>query len=346
MLVSVIVPVYNSEKYIKACIESILNQSYTKLEIIIINDGSNDNTDNLVRELIKKDDRILYIYQENKGVSYTRNRAIGLANGEFIVFVDSDDTIEKNYIELLINKIRNDNLDLVTCGYTDISIYGDIKLNDFYKNNSILNKEEFINNIFKGVGGTLWGKIFRREIIKRNNIKMKDNIFMCEDLLFVLEYSIKSNTFGAIEECLYNYNRKNDNSISTKINFEYYNNLIIVMEEIEKRLNKNYFSKEFIDSILCERIRNLIMSFSIMQHKKNHKYSKGKKINNLKYMFENKYFNRYRNLFEWKNKNEYILVKFIKEKKVKKVYYYSYYIFFIGEIKKNIRKFISSRGIR
>lgn len=344
MLVSVIVPVYNSEKYLKACIESILNQSYIDLQIIIINDGSKDNTTQIARELIKEDNRIIYIEQENKGVSYTRNLGIDLAKGEFIVFLDSDDTIESNYIELLVNKIRNDNLDLVTCGYTDISIYGTIKLNDFYKGNCILDKQEFINDIFKGVGGTLWGKIFKKEIINKNNIRMKPNIFMCEDMIFVLEYSIKSNTFGAIKECLYNYNRRNENSVSSKISFEYFNNLIIVMEQIEKILKENHFSKEFIDSILCERIRNLAISFSVMQHHRKYGYTKNKKINNLKYIFENKYFEKYKYLFQGRSKSEYILVKFIKEKNIRKVYYYSYYIFFISEIKRNIRKLISNGG--
>lgn len=341
-MVSVIVPVYNGEKYLRECIDSICNQSYTDLEIIIINDGSNDNTSKIAKQIESKDNRVIYVEHENKGVSYSRNKGLDLATGEYIVFVDCDDTIEKGYIELLFNQISKNNLDIVSCGYTDISIYGTIKLNDFYIGNSMLNKDEFINNIFKGVGGTLWGKIFKTEIINKNKIRLNNNIFMCEDMLFVLQYSMQSRSFGAIEQSLYNYNRKNENSISSKINFEYFDNLIKVMKSIEVILNENKYDKNFIDSILCERIRSLTISFSIMQHDKNHKYSRNEKMNNIIYIFKNQYFKTYKELFKGNNRSENTLINLIKNEDVKKLYYYSYYIFYINKIKTNIRKLIGN----
>lgn len=341
-MVSVIVPVYNGEKYLRECIDSICNQSYTDLEIIIINDGSNDNTSKIAKQIESKDNRVIYVEHENKGVSYSRNKGLDLATGEYIVFVDCDDTIEKGYIELLFNQISKNNLDIVSCGYTDISIYGTIKLNDFYIGNSMLNKDEFINNIFKGVGGTLWGKIFKTEIINKNKIRLNNNIFMCEDMLFVLKYAMKCNSFGAIEQSLYNYNRKNENSISSKINFEYFDNLIKVMKSIEVILNENKYDKNFIDSILCERIRSLTISFSIMQHDKNHKYSRNEKMNNIIYIFKNQYFKTYKELFKGNNRSENTLINLIKNEDVKKLYYYSYYIFYINKIKTNIRKLIGN----
>lgn len=342
MLVSVIVPVYNGEKYLKSCIDSIRVQSYKNLEIIIINDGSNDKSSEIIKEIATEDKRIIYAEQENKGVSSTRNNGIDIAKGEFIIFVDCDDTIEKNYVELLLDKIKKSSLDIVACGYTDISIYGIIKLNDFYKGNSILNKDKFISNIFNGVGGTLWGKMFKREIIEVNNIRMNPNIFMCEDMIFVLQYAMKSNSFGAIEESIYNYNRKNESSVSSKINFEYFDNLIEVMKAIEDVLNENKYDKKYIDSILCERIRSLTISFSIMQHDKKHKYSKNEKINNIICIFKNEYFVRYKELFVGNNRTESALIKLIKDGNIKKLYYYSYYIFFINKIKTSIRKLTSN----
>lgn len=344
MKVSIVVPVYNGEKYLKNCIDSIQNQSYRELEIIIINDGSKDNSSKIIKEIAKLDNRIIYMEQENRGVSFARNKGVELAEGEFIAFIDCDDSIEKNYIESLVRKCIDNNLDIVTCGYTDISMYGSIKLNDFYKGNFILSKDEFVNNIFKDVGGVLWGKIFRKEIIDRNYIRMNPDIFMCEDMIFVLQYAMKSNTFGAIDEVLYNYNRKNEESVSSKINFKYFNNLIEVMEEIECILNKNNYEKEFIDSILCERIKSLACSFSIMQHNKKHNYSKKEKINNIICIFENKYFKRYKDLFMFSNKNEQLLIKYIKEENISKLYYYSFCIFFANNIKKNIRKLFNNGG--
>lgn len=344
MKVSVITPVYNGEKYLEECIDSIRNQSHSDLEIIIINDGSVDGTSLLAKEIANKDKRIIYIEKKNEGVSSARNSGIDVATGEFIVFVDCDDTIERNYVELLLNKINKDDLDIVACGYTDISIYGSVKLNDFCNEDSMLNKDEFIINIFKGVGGTLWGKIFKTEIIKKNKIRLNEDIFMCEDMLFVLQYSIESSRFGVIKKSLYNYNRKNENSISSRINFKYFNNLIEVMNEIEKILNKNKYDERFIDSILSERSRSLSISFSIMQHDKKHKYSKIQKMNNLIYIFENNYFKKYKNLFFGRSRSEDILVKFIKKENIKSVYYYSYYIFIKSEIKRSIRKIINNGG--
>ena len=338
MKVSVITPVYNGEKYLEECIDSIRNQSYSDLEIIIINDGSVDSTSKMAKEIANKDERVIYIEKKNEGVSSARNSGINAATGEFIVFVDCDDTVERNYVELLLNEIKKDNLDIVTCGYTDISIYGSIKLNDFYNGNSIINKDEFIIDIFKGVGGTLWGKIFKTEIINKNKIRLNKDIFMCEDMIFLLQYSMQSNRFGVIEKSLYNYNRKNENSISSRINFKYFNNLIEVMNEIEKILNENKYDEKFIDSILSERIKRLSISFSIMQHDKRHEYSKFEKINNIKFIFKNDYFKKYKAVFDSSNRKEKKLIKFIKEEDIKKVYDYSYYIFFIGKIKRIIRK--------
>ncbi|CAM2076857.1 MAG: Glycosyltransferase 2-like domain-containing protein [uncultured Clostridium sp.] len=339
-MVSVIVPVYNGEKYLRECIDSICNQSYKDLQIIIINDGSKDNTSRIAKQIVCKDNRIIYTEHENRGASYSRNKGLDLATGEYIVFVDCDDTVEKEYIELLLKQITKNNLDIVSCGYTDISIYGTIKLNDFYIGSSILNKDDFINNIFNGVGGTLWGKIFKTEIINKNKVRLNNNIFMCEDMIFVLNYAMQSKKFGAIEENLYNYNRKNENSVSSKINFKYFNNLVEVMKEIEKILSQNKYDSKFIDSILSDRIKNLVLSFSIMQHDKRHKYSRDKKIDNIKFILENNYLKKYKNVLYATNKSEQRLIKFIKEDNIKNIYYYSYYIFFMMKLKKSIKNFL------
>ena len=161
---------------------------------------------------------------------------------------------------------------------------------------------------------------------------------MCEDMLFVLQYAMKSKVFGAIEESLYNYNRKNENSVSSKINFNYFDNLVSVMKEIEKILNQNKYDSKFIDSILSDRTKNLVLSFSIMQHDRRHKYSREKKIDNIKAILENNYLKKYKNVFYAINKSERKLIKFIKEEDIKNIYYYSYYIFLIMEFKRSIRK--------
>lgn len=336
-LVSIIVPVYNSEQYIFNSINSILNQTYKNLEIIIINDGSTDRTDEILNEIALKDKRIVYVNQKNIGVSETRNKGIQLSKGEYITFMDSDDTVEAEYIEKLMEEILKNKFDIVTCGYTDISKYGIVKLNDFYNNNTILSKDEFINRIFNGVGGTVWGKVFRRNIIIENNIKMKQNIFMCEDMIFVLEYVMKCNKYGAINENLYNYNRLNENSISSRIDMEYYNNLVIVISEIQKILKENNYEKGYIDSILCHRIQSMSTSFLIMQHDKKHKYSKSEKIDNIKFILNNKYNNLYKNKFIGNTFKDKLMIALIKKNSVKCLNYYSKLLYKIQIIKDKVK---------
>lgn len=116
-LISVVVPVYNVENYLKKCIDSIINQTYKKLEIILVDDGSTDSSKEICDEYIKKDGRIKVIHKENGGLSSARNVGIDIANGKYICFIDSDDWIEKSMLEKLINIAKNNNFDIVLCDY-------------------------------------------------------------------------------------------------------------------------------------------------------------------------------------------------------------------------------------
>lgn len=227
-LVSIIVPVYNCENFIKDCIESLINQTWKNIEIIIVDDGSEDNTKNIVQNYCLIDSRIKLYSKSNSGPSVARNYGISKSSGKYISFCDADDTLSENYIKKLVELAINDNYDIVVCGYTDISKYGEVNLNDFYKDKNQLDKKEFTNCIFKGVGGTVWGKLFKREIINNNNIKFNPQIYMCEDMIFVLNYAMKCRSYGAIKDYLYKYNRLNANSISKRLNLKYYDNLIFV----------------------------------------------------------------------------------------------------------------------
>ena len=115
--VSVIVPVYNVEKYLRKCLDSIIQQTYQNLEILIINDGSTDGSDVICREYVEKDTRIAYITKENSGVSDTRNMGLKQASGDYVTFVDSDDWIEKTYVEELYDKITTYNADIAIANY-------------------------------------------------------------------------------------------------------------------------------------------------------------------------------------------------------------------------------------
>lgn len=256
--VSVIVPVYNGEKYISRCLDSIIRQSYLNIEIIIINDGSNDESESIIRLYKKRDSRIVYYSQQNKGPSEARNKGILNATGKYLVFIDADDTVDKYYVEFLLNKMIDSNSDLVCCGYRDISKYGVLNYTDFdfEKNISIQN---FMEIICQGTGGVLWGKIYKKEIITKYDFKMDKEIFMCEDLIFVLQYASRCKTVSSIKDYLYYYNRLNENSISSNISIHYIENYINVWKRIEKILHSVYLEKNKINEILTKRVQDFVL---------------------------------------------------------------------------------------
>ncbi len=197
-LISVIVPVYNVEKYLDRCVESIVSQTYKNLEIILVDDGSPDNCPEMCDAWAEKDSRIKVIHKENGGVSSARNAALDIAGGEYIGFVDSDDYIESNMFEVLLKNLIDNNADISVCGY-QINDENDGEFNVRTVSQSDALKLVCIGDYKYGV---LWNKLYKKSILK--NIKML-NFVCCEDLIFNY-YAIKK--AGSIVECdskLYHY---------------------------------------------------------------------------------------------------------------------------------------------
>lgn len=296
--ISIIVPVYNTEKYVKETLSSILSQSFNNFEVIVVNDGSTDKTEEFIKELELIDKRIKYFRQLNMGPSQARNNGISKAIGKYLMFVDSDDKVDKRYVERLFEKIESGKYDLVTCGYIDESIYGVSNQHDFWMEKEELEKKEFVKCVCRGVGGTLWGKIFRRDIIIENSIKMNPKIYMCEDLLFILEYCLYAKKFSAINEYLYIYNRLNENSITAKLSSKYLDNNIFVAKEIESYLERLFITDGDISKITLDRIRAVVNAMVISEanyylENKNFKVCK----NNIDLVINNKFINMYKDLF-------------------------------------------------
>ena len=204
---SIIIPVYNAEKYILECLESIANQKNLKFEVILINDGSTDNSQVICENFWKKDKRFKLINQDNFGVSKARNRALQLVTGKYIIFVDADDVVSKDALETIDKYVNEEQL--VCYGYTKMYKHKNIRvlLNDEIDDFDKIEREIILEN---SIGGYLWNKIFLTDIIKRNNIQFRDNIKYCEDLLFVAEYLKNINKVSYINKSLYYYRiRKN-----------------------------------------------------------------------------------------------------------------------------------------
>lgn len=187
-LISIIVPCYNCEAYVERCIKSILNQSYTNIEIIAVNDGSVDRTLNILIELSKSDQRLVVINQNNSGVSCARNKGIERATGSYFVFCDSDDFVGENYIEDFF-KCSNFEKTLV---FQYPSVYDETNKN-VLKESSVCKTQ--IYSVSSGVSqarllhnGYPFGKLFKTSVVKSHELKFDENIEYKEDLIFILEY--------------------------------------------------------------------------------------------------------------------------------------------------------------
>ena len=255
--VSVIVPVYNAEKTIRRCIESILNQEYTDLELILADDGSKDASGELCDEYAAKDRRVRVLHKENTGVSDTRNQAIAMATGTYLQFLDSDDWITPDATKLLVRSAEEHSCDLVISDFyrvvgTRVSHKGDIEEDE------VLSREEYAAHMMENPAdfyyGVLWNKLYRREIVERWNLRMDPEISWCEDFMFNLEYIRHAERFFALQVPIYYYvktkgslanqNLTISNTIRMKLSvFEYYNRFyktVLDEEEYEKSRLKVY----------------------------------------------------------------------------------------------------------
>lgn len=239
--ISVIVPIYNTEKFLRKCIESILNQTLQEIEIILINDGSTDNSHNICLEYAEKyPEKIRYINNKNIGCSATRNLGIELAKGEYIAFVDSDDYIEKTMYEELWNEKEKNESDIVVCGMTYINIVEKTEKISVPKSIKSYNDYFNVNNRIANP----YNKIFRKKLILDNKITFPSNTHNGEDLVFCFKAYLSTNKISHISKSFYNYILFGGNSI---YNFEKRLGIFISFKEMYKYLEiKNLKSNSFI----------------------------------------------------------------------------------------------------
>lgn len=247
-LVSIIVPAYNAEKYIKRCIESILNQTYPNIEIVVVDDGSKDNTYDIVAHMAESDDRLKIYRQENQGVSAARNYGIKMAAGKYVGFVDSDDYIKEQMYENMVKHIEK--CDLVLCNHL---ILTDIEKNPpaSYPEGEYNNKN-IIEAIFDHrLGGNVWRCLLKKEIIENNHIFFK-KLKMSEDMLFVIEYLLNAPKAVVLDGRYYVYNMVNESSAVQNLgNVKYLDDLVIY-----PTLLADLFKKYEMDNIFVRQIAN------------------------------------------------------------------------------------------
>ena len=224
MKVSIIVPVYNVEKYLEKCLDSLVNQSFKNIEIIIVNDGSTDNSEKIINKYCQKYHNIKYLKKKNGGLSSARNYGLKFAKGEYILFVDSDDYIDNNMVELMYNAIIKDDNDIVVCEFN--YDYGNKKV----RSNSNLDYTSDLKKKYLLTPPMACIRLYKRNIF--NNIKFKEGIYY-EDLEINPKMVLYTKKISFINKALYNY-VIHDNSIMRSKNF---NNKL---HDIYSVLDSNY----------------------------------------------------------------------------------------------------------
>ena len=236
-LVSIIVPVYNIEKYINRCIDSIIKQSYKKIEVIIIDDGSTDNSSKIIDNYPQKDSRIKVIHKENGGLSSARNEGMKYASGDFLCFIDGDDYIESTMIEEMMS--RSEGKDVIICGFYVDFEKANGKLKKEYKNtlsqevnvecDDDIKQIEINENLLKTIGYA-WNKLYRKQFLEKNNLIFELNLSRIEDTEFNCRVLRKTRKFLILNKAFNHYVQRNRETLGNK---KYANQL-----ELDLRLNK------------------------------------------------------------------------------------------------------------
>jgi glycosyltransferase involved in cell wall biosynthesis len=228
--VSIIVPAYNAEMYLERCIDSILNQSFFDIEVIIVNDGSEDKTKEICDTYNKKDNRVKVIHKDNEGVSKARNIGIQHSTSKYLQFVDADDFVSIDFTKNLVESMGKI-VELSICGFNSLSkgvnktkeieikipeLSGIISIGDFKSNFGELFNGSFINPI--------WNKMYLSEIIKNHHIHFDETLSMGEDLLFNIKYFKQCQNIFIFDGPLYNYIRYNNLSLTKSYKQDFFQN--------------------------------------------------------------------------------------------------------------------------
>lgn len=259
--ISIIIPVFNGEKFLKRCLESIINQSFYNIEIIIVNDGSTDRTLEICKKISEKDRRFKIINQENAGVSTARNVGLDIASGKYIYFVDADDFVTTDGIYKIFNKAESENLDLVIAGYiTNHYEKNIIKLPIYCENN-----ENFIYTLLSGKNhSALWCKLFKKDLF--NSVRFSKNLSYMEDRALILDLLIKCQPrIGFLMHPIYMY-WQDKNSVTNSKDLR----ILKILDThiyIGELLTQSNFNKKIKDIYTYKAYRSIYFIFNNIEKK-------------------------------------------------------------------------------
>lgn len=284
-VLSVIVPIYNAGQYLEQCLESILSQSFRLFELILVDDGSTDNSGVICDEYRKKDNRIVVVHQSNKGVSIARNTALDLACGEWIAFADADDYYLPDALKCLYEKTRANTVDAVLAGY-NVIVNGDIRHRISYK-------ESVSKSMFCGVfHPALWCYLFRASIIQSNHIRFIPGLAYSEDRVFLFDIALHCRSIAYSSTCVYAYRRINTSACGSTNGLRKALHQFMAANAMNKILNQLQCGTAGHDRVLRDQKQTIMLGiYSYAVHSfswKTYKEYKG---------YYKRYFPNRRNLF-------------------------------------------------
>ena len=307
--ISVIVPVYNVERYLPRCIDSILNQTFKNIEIIIINDGSTDNSKIILDKYCKNNNNIKLIDKNNEGLSQARNDGLKHASGEFVMFVDSDDWIELDMISVMYKYLVENNSDVIISTYTreyeeksiprilhnmnECVVYNEDNIkSDLYRKLVGPIGKELRNPQYLDCLSTVWSKLYRKSIIDNNEIEFKDTkLIVSEDILFNINVFAYATRATFINKPFYHYWKGNKDSLTTVYRPKLTQQWDYLYQCIEDILNKNKESQIFYEA-LRNRIAISTLGLNLNECSKLNKISKINKIKSIKKILNEDYIKK------------------------------------------------------
>lgn len=286
LLISIIIPVYNVEKYLHKCLDSIINQTYQNIEIILVDDGSTDSSGAICDEYAEKDNRIRVIHKENRGVSSARNRGLAIAMGEWVLFFDADDILPNDVLDYYTNVVNTNDVDMVLGSYVEYNDEGNIIKSDQKHFEKMISMQDCLRLFYKPdtslFQGYVWNRLMKRSIILDNNLRFNERIYFKEDGLFAVQYMLNcSRPCLYSSKIVYNYYIHDNSSMriyNSNFSHKYLTNLdarLLCLGSIEKKYNDEYlihlakhsvlhFYYQILDKMHVENIHNLKLRVSLL----------------------------------------------------------------------------------
>ena len=259
--VSIIIPIYNAEKHLRRCVDSVLKQDFEDFELILMNDGSRDSSGMICDAYAEKDERVRVVHKDNSGVSDTRNQAMALARGEYLQFLDSDDWITPDATGLLVRMATEHHCEMVIADFYRV-IGERLSPKGKIREDGILSREDFAMEMMENPAdfyyGVLWNKLYRRDIIEKNNLCMDKDISWCEDFIFNMEYIRHVKQVYALHVPMYYYVKTPGSLVSQGTSISKTIQMKRTVFKCYKEFYKEVFKEEDYEKIRLQVYRFLI----------------------------------------------------------------------------------------